>query len=210
MRIEDQYEPPMPVALRPRHRAADDIAPWQGIVAMLAGVGCLVLIGLQLAPPLRQELSARFLHRGDQLMLQQEYEGAAQEYRRAARYDGQNAAAKERERMAQAAPYDMAVAGEFYRERGVAAVTERLDRALAQYSTPKEAAEAGLAFYGAKEYVYAQYPLERAVKLDPQYAEAWHYLGLTYRELAKENARYQKMASEALAKRDGLTLKYRE
>lgn len=174
------------------------------VVSLVLGV----LLLQQVEQPIHRAFSTRFTARGDDFLVAQEYTAAAREYSSALRYDPHNPTAQAHRDLALAAPTDIAVAATFYEEHNVVAVTGRLAKAQAVFPIPKAALQAGVDFYSQGEYVYAQYPLRQAVMMDPNYPEAWHYLGLTYQQLAKLNPSFTAKANQAFATRDTLTPKY--
>jgi len=177
-----------------------------GIIVVSAVLA--VLLAYEVVTPIRQAVSTRFVDRGDTYMVSLEFDQAKAEYREALRYDAQNGLASQRLSLAEVAPADIAQAKGFYQEKGVASVIQKLDKAQQSYTDPKQAVLGGLYFYTNKDYVYARYPLEQAVQLDPGYPDAWNYLALTYQQLAKLDPSYEAKATEAFRRRDTLTPKY--
>jgi Tfp pilus assembly protein PilF len=206
MRIEDGTEP--------AHyhtqslRGAGHMPAWQGLLAIAIGVGLIALLMYELTGPVRTLVGERFVRRGDQYLAAQDFSEAETQYAEALRYDPGNTIATRRKLIADKAPTDIAIAADFFQQHGVAAPLQKLARAQQTYADPKEALAVGAQFYDMGEIVYAQYPLKRAVQLDPEYAEAWHYLALTYADLAKTDASYQDKADQALARQNALTPKY--
>lgn len=182
----------------------------RSLLILALGLCAALLLAWQVAQPLRPALSDRYLSRGDSFLEAQDYGDARAQYAVALRYNPDNALAKAHDAIAAAMPTDPAKGEQFYLARGVQSVTNRLAAAQKQYSTPKEALQAGVTLYVGHDYGYARYPLERAVSLDPGYAEAWNYLGLNYQELAKVDASFAEKARQALAKRDSITTRYLE
>ena len=179
---------------------------------LILGVS-LVLLGLLVCyflQPFLRRVSGRYLDRGDTYLASQEYDAAISQYDKALYYDRGNAEAKAHMQLAQKAVTDIAALRDFYVEKKVAAVVEKIDLATKEYPTPKKALEAGVAFYNEREYVYAQYPLRQAVRLDPEYPEAWHYLGLACEQLAKDDPAFTGQAKQAFQKQNELTNKYLE
>lgn len=179
------------------------------VILSLSGILVALMMAAVLAPA-RKQISKRYLIRGDKYLVAQQFEPARREYQQALDYDPDNATARQMRDLAQKAPTDIALARDFFQARGVVAVTEKLDQAQQKYSHPKDALQAGVDFFQAGEFVYAQYPLRQATKLDNGYPEAWHYLGLTYQELAKKDSSLQALADEAFKRRDLLTPNYLE
>lgn len=166
------------------------------------------LISWQVIQPVYRRVSDRYVVRGDAFLASGEPEAAEVEYRDALKYNAKNQLAQQRLILAETVPVDIAAGRGFYEEKGVAAVVQKIDKARTAYARPKEAVQIGLEFYTNREFVYARYPLERAVQLDPEYPEAWHYLGLTYQELAKTDPSFQAKAEEAFRRRNLLTPNY--
>ena len=158
--------------------------------------------------PIKSKLSARYLAKGDALFVDQDYQDAVVQYSYALSYKANNVTATRNRQMAEAASTDIVKAKPFFEMYGVSEPLEKLSEAQIAYQDPKEALTEGVKLYAAGEFAYAQYPLLRAVQLDPNYPEAWNYLGLTYGELGKRDQVYSKKASEALKKRDILTPMY--
>lgn len=174
------------------------------LVALILGV----LVLFQLLHPYLLRLSDRYLARGDSYLVLQDYGSALNEYDKALEYNPNNTLVKSHQILAKLAPTDPAVARNFYRSKGAKAVNEQLDAALKDFPSALEALKAGLVFYDRGEFALAQYPLQKAVKLDPEYPEAWNYLGLTYQKLASLDHNLEKKALEAFKKRDELTPNY--
>jgi Tfp pilus assembly protein PilF len=184
------------------------ISRTRAFLIVLVGLLLGVLLILEISIPFRQKIAERHVERGDVYLVAQDFDQAALEYRQALSYDSSNQPAIQKEKLARKGGTDIAVLKDFYEEHFVTAVLSNLAIAQKEYEKPKESLEAGVSFYEKGEYVYARYPLERAVRLDPEYPEAWHYLGLTYQELSKEDSSYSQKAAEALEKRDQLTPRY--
>ena len=158
--------------------------------------------------PIKAKLASRYLAKGDALFADQDFQDAFFQYDRALSYEPNDELAARNRQMAKAAPTDIAQAKPFFEAHGVGEVLSRLAEAQAAYVTPKAALAEGVKLYAAGEFSYAQYPLLRAVQLDPGYPEAWNYLGLTYGELGKVDGAYLQKENNAFAQRDILTPKY--
>jgi tetratricopeptide (TPR) repeat protein len=168
----------------------------------------LVVLGLECAAPARSQLSNRYLARGDARLTALQYDEAVTEYRRAISLDGGNTEAQAHLKLAEAAPTDIAQLRQFFLEHGNRETVALIDSATKNYPTAKSAVQAGLDFIAKDEYAYARYPLEYATRLDPEYPEAWHYLGEVYKELSKENTSFIAKAQTAEQKGNLFTTKY--
>ena len=174
-------------------------------------VTALVLLYVLLqavSKPIKSRLAARYLAKGNALFVDQDYQDAVVQYTRVLSYEPNEEDAVRNKQMAEVASTDIAQAKPFFLEQGVGEVLVKLAEAQAEYPTPKAALAEGVKLYAAGQFSYAQYPLLRAVRLDPGYPEAWNYLGLTYEELGKLNTKYVKKAADAFGKRDALTPMY--
>lgn len=187
----------------------DTVSYRRAIIAVGVALALALLVITKIAWHVRQEVANRYLERGDIYLTQLEFSAAVDEYQKALHADPSNAEAISRLHTAEIAPVDIAQAASFYQEHRVESVISKLQEAQQPYSTVTAAVAEGVKLYSAQEAVYAQYPLERAVQLDPGYPEAWNYLGLTYQELAKIDSTYTKKAEVAFARRDALTPAYR-
>ncbi|MBU6389161.1 tetratricopeptide repeat protein [Patescibacteria group bacterium] len=174
------------------------------VVAMVLAV----LAAWQIIAPIKERVSERYVQRGDTYMAAQDYETAQEEYRKALTVNPRNATAADRLRVAQKAETDIAAVRSFFEAHKIDPVLQKLDQATKPYGSPKYALVAGVRFYQDHDFVYAQYPLQQAVRLDPQYPEAWHYLGLVYTELATFDASYQAKAAAAIKKQNDLSPMY--
>lgn len=181
---------------------------WRVLLIFVIALVLIVTLIYQLGAPLRHIFANRFLERGDTFFSSLEYDSAEREYDKALLYDKNMTLAADHLALVKEAPTDIAVARDFFAEKGRREVVDRIDAAKEHFTDPKKALETGATLYQQGQYVYAQYPLQTAVTLDPEYPEAWHYLALTYDHLAKENARFREKAVEARAKRDALTPRY--
>lgn len=177
---------------------------------LLLGVALLGVIMNHFLSPLRQTLSDRFVSRGDAYMRSLDFPAAEVEYHKAVSYVSGNSVALSRQRYAAVSQTNIADARPLFEELHVQSVLVTLDQAQAEFKDPKEALREGVLLYTQKEYVYAQYPLQKAVQLDPEYPEAWHYLGLTYQKLGEIDPNYQVKSREAFRKRDSLSPAYIE
>lgn len=190
-------------------RIASPVFSWQRCVVIgILSLILLFVLSTRLTLPYNQRLSQRFLDRGDTYLIAREFEESIKQYEKALKNNSDNALARERLKLARQASLDIAALRDFYAEKGVREMVDKIDLSTQAYSTPKAALTAGVRFYEDRDYVFAQYPLRRALKLDSGYPEAWHYLGLTYREMAKIEPEYNKQAEEAWQKRDQLTTRY--
>ena len=180
----------------------------RAVAIFIVALSLLYLLTQAALVPLRRLLADRYLAKGNALFIDQDYQDAVKQYDKALSYEPNDELAAHNRQMAEAASTDIAQAKPFFQAQGVGDVLIRLAEAQVAYSTPKIALTEGVKLYTAREFSYAQYPLLRAVQLDPGYAEAWHYLGLTDQELGKLNGVYVGKALEAFAKRDALTPKY--
>ena len=174
----------------------------------LVSIALAALLVWEIAVPIRASLAQRFLARGDTYLKEQEFDAAAAEYRKALSYEPSDFHIKSRLDLAKKAPTDIAAAAGFYQENHIQPVLDKLAKAQKHYADSKQALQAGVDLYQAKDFSYAQYPIKRALQLDPGYPEAWHYLGLTYQELAKIDPSFKQKADEAFHQRDLLTPAY--
>jgi tetratricopeptide (TPR) repeat protein len=186
------------------------ISKRRGIVIILLSLALLAVIINHFLSPLRQSLSDRFVSRGDSYMQSLDFPSAAKEYHKAVSYVSSNNEAATRERYASIAQVDIAAAKPLFEELHIDNVLNILDQAQANFPNPKEALKEGVLLYSEKKYVYAQYSLQKAIQLDPEYPEAWHYLGLTYQKLGEIDPDYQNKSLAAFRKRDALTPTYLE
>jgi len=174
------------------------------LVGLLLGAA-LVWLALQ---PLRPVVADRYVARGDTYLQSQQFADARAQYRLALRFNPADTAAAANLILAERGETDPAVLRQFYRQHDDLAPLAKLDQALSAFADPKQALVAGAGLYVAHEYAYARYPLEKAVGMDPQYAEAWNYLALDYGELAKLDSGYLAKEKAAAARRDALTTSY--
>lgn len=180
----------------------------RAVIILIVGAILGFLLFQQAATPIRQKVSDRFVIRGDSYVLSQDFAEAEAEYEKALAYNPENQIAKRQLDLTKKGETDIAVLRDFYVAHGAATIVDRIDASSKQYSDPKEAVAAGIAWYQKGESLYAQYPLQQAVELDPGYPEAWHYLGLVYQDLALHDEAYKEKAEEAWKTRDLLTPKY--
>jgi Tfp pilus assembly protein PilF len=181
---------------------------WRALLSFIVSL-ILIIIGLyQLGAPFRKDLAQRFLSRGDTYLASLQYDQAEHEYTKALSYDKTLTVVTEHMALANEAPTDIAKLRNFFAQKGVNDVVSEIDKAQQPYENPKDALTAGVAYYEKGLFVYAQYPLQKSTSLDSAYPEAWHYLALTYDELAKQNATFVQKAKDARTKRDLLTPKY--
>ena len=180
----------------------------RSLAIILVGLALALSVAWAVVQPLRPILAARYLDRGDALLESQEFAAAIQEYRLALTYEPSSEQAKSRLALARTGHTDPAVLADFYRQHGVDGELSKLERATGDFSSPKQALTVGVSLYSSRDYGYARYALEKAVELDPQYAEAWNYLALDDKELARLDPTYVAKQAEAEAKRDTLTAKY--
>jgi Tfp pilus assembly protein PilF len=181
---------------------------WRAALIVLLAAALGVLLLLQAARPFRHIIAQRYVVRGDSAFLAQNFDGAAQEYDNALRYDASLSGIAERRSLALNAKGDIASARSFYAAHNDTEITGKIDEATQTFSDPKAALQRGVTLFVATEYSYARYPLEQAVALDPKYAEAWHYLAQEYEKLAATDHVYAAKATDAYATRDRLTSKY--
>ena len=176
----------------------------------ILGIGAILIAILinQAAGPVRHALANRYLARGDAAFLSEKYDKANREYKKALHYNPVLTEAETNEVYAAEAPTDIAKARPFFEEHQAIDVLKKLDKATAPYDDPKEALKVGVEFFKAGAFVYARYPIERAVQLDSQYPEALHYLSQTYEKLAEFDASFRDKALDAARRRDAITPNY--
>jgi len=183
-------------------------SPWRVTLILAVSLALGLMIVQQAAIPVRKRVAERYIARGDAYMLTLDFDVAESEYKKALQFDPTNSLAAQDVRIAHVAPVDIAVTRGFFEANHKTDVLSKLDVAEKIYTDPKEALQVGVTFYTNKDYVYARYPLEQAVRLDSSYPEAWHYLALTYEQLARFDSSYSTKANQALAKQNLLTPKY--
>ena len=173
--------------------------------ALLVGTILLVVLLMTASAPLHRIIAERYRTRGDLAIAALNFDQAEQDYQRAVQLDGRNLLASERLHLANSAEADIAAARPLFVELNQNDVVTKIDAATASFPDPKTAAAEGLRLYNVNDFRFARYPLETAVRLDPGYPEAWHYLALTYDKLAVYDATYRDKAATARANRDRLT-----
>jgi tetratricopeptide (TPR) repeat protein len=176
------------------------------IAVFLIAAAILALASWQAVDFLKPKLAERYVDRGITYLESQNYDSAAQEFTKA-----KNSKAPDADywlNLASQAPTDPKALQEKWEEWHIDSVLRRLQEASGPFATPKEALTKGIELYSTGEAPYAQYAIDQALTLDPNYPEAWHYRYLTYTELAKQNVKYRDMAEVARQKRDSLTSLY--
>ncbi len=148
------------------------------ILIFIIGIALGILLLSQALVPSRKWLGERFEVRGDQYLLVEQFKKAETEYSRARELYPENEDIAQKLVWSQVGLVDIAKLRNFYASRGELSVIADINRATAEYQHPKEALEVALEYYKNGEFRYARYPAERAVYLDSNYPEAWHYLGL--------------------------------
>lgn len=178
-----------------------------GSILLVSSVLLWILLN-QVQQPIQERISDRYRLRGDSYFAALDYAEAQNQYRLALKYNPHNQLAQQELDMAAKAAVDLTAAKPFFEGHNLQEPLSKLHEAQRTFTDAKAAVVAGVGYYNKGEFVYAQYPLQQAVTLDPEYPEAWHYLGLTYQELAKSDFSYQHKAQECFDKRDALTPKY--
>ena len=181
---------------------------WRSLTALGLTVALLLLATPFVLKPVKLKLAERYESRGDTYFSRLQFKDAEGEYRQALQYDPQRVGSVNSLRMAQLSESDLKAGLPFFKAHNITEVVNLLNDATMPYPTPKESLEEGVKLFSVGRFAYARYPLERAVLLDPEYPEAWNYLGLTYQELAKEEPGMKGKAEEAFNKRDSLTVIY--
>lgn len=178
------------------------------MLIFLVAMSFIFLLVSEMLKPVEGKISDRYLTRGDQYFVALDYDKARGEYEKALEYNSENLLAKDHLKLVEIAPVDIAKARDFFVEKDSGEMVEQIDLATTEFAPPKEALAVGVAFYQKGEWALAQYPLQKAVGLDSQYPEAWHYLGLVYERLSTLDSSYSGRAKAAFAKRDELTPEY--
>ena len=163
----------------------DLVSPRRALTAGGVALLLVLLLATNVAWRVRQKVAQRYLERGDVYLTELEYASAVKEYQSALHADPSSQIAISQLHLAQIAPVDIAQAVDFFQQHNVQSVLTKLAEAKQPFNSAPAALKEGLTLYSGQQFVYAQYPLQEAVKIDPGFPEAWHYLGLTYQELAK-------------------------
>lgn len=180
----------------------------RSLLIIVVGLLLAGIIVLQAAQPLRQDLAQRYLARGDAFFAAQNYDQAENEYQRALRYNSQLSLAQDNLDLVQKATTDIVLSRQFFADHNRSDIVQKIDEATQTFGQPKDAVKQGVHYITQGDFVYARYPLEQAIKLDPNYPEAWHYLAQTYQELAKYDPSFQTMANAAIKRQNILTPQY--
>lgn len=178
------------------------------MLIFLVAISLIFLLVNEMLKPIEKKISDRYLMRGDQYFTVLNYTKAEKEYQKALEYNSGNLKARQNLDLVKVAPIEIAKTRDFFVEKGVSEMVKQIDLATTDYTTPKEALAVGVAFYEKGDWALSQYPLQKAVSLDSQYPEAWHYLGLVYERLSSIDSSYSERAKAAFAKRDELTPEY--
>ena len=180
----------------------------RALAIVVVGLVLGVVLVWQIIQPLRPLVAQRYVTRGDSYLISQEFSEAQGQYREALKFEPSDTTATEHLALATKGPANPALLKNFYTQNNVLSQLNRLSTAQASFSNPKLALEAGAGLYNAQDYAYAQYPLQTAVSMDPQYAEAWDWLAKDYGKLAKIDSDYTSKQKAAETTRDSLTTQY--
>lgn len=168
----------------------------------------LLLIKQQLDVPYDKLMFERYSKRGDVYFQALDYGKAEEQYRKALVYQKGDVDVLEKIDMLGQVRTNPKAAKLFFEQNNITGELVKLSKSEIDYTTPKDALKAGVDLYTQGDYGYARYPIEKALELDTEYAEAWHYLAMTYEKLAEFDAQYKEKAVEARNKRDALTPMY--
>ncbi len=184
------------------------LAWWRVALIISCTVGIAILSSILVIKPVQQRIADRYAVRADADFVAGQYAQAQANYTKSLSYNPELESARTNRALAEQASTNPNAALSFFAQHNAVIQLGQLQEAMQQFADPKQALIEGVKLYQAGSFSYAQYPLKKATELDPQYAEAWNYLGLTYQELAKVDSSFTERATSAFAARDHLTSKY--
>lgn len=176
------------------------------ITIFFIAAALLALAAWQVIVQLQPRLAQRYIERGVTYLQSQNYDAATLEFTKA-----QNSRAPEAAHwleLTNDVVTDPKVLESYWRQWHVDVVTRKLDEAAGPFASPKDALAEAIKLYSTHDAPYAQYAVDQAILMDPNYPEAWQYRYLIDTELAKQSTKYRELADQAKAKRDSLTSLY--
>lgn len=181
-------------------------SPLRTVIIFVIALALLGIAAWQSVLWLQPKLAQRYVDRGITYLESQNYDSASSEFEKAERAHDPTAA--HWLDLATQAKTDPKVLSDYWQQWHIDSVVRSIAEADGPFATPKDAVTKGIKLYTAGQSPYAQYAIDQALSMDPNYPEAWHYRYLIYTELAKQNAKYRDLADQARQKRDSLTSLY--
>jgi len=143
-----------------------------------------VIIFLALAPVTRN-LSSYYLQNGNSLLLERKYLSARLSYEKALLLNSKNTEANTQKELARKAESDILVLEDLYEAQNQTEELRKISWANSIPSDETEAVKLSRQFIESKDYQLATIAAKTATQMDPDYKDAWVYLGISNMKVAE-------------------------
>lgn len=157
------------------------------ISRFLTYLGAAILIYvlfLLVSTPMCNNISNRFLSRGESFLAQRQYEKAFLEFNKSLKYNKNNAKTRQGLALTKKTVLDITKGQAFFKDHNEE-LAKKISEAQKNFPQAKAALEYGISNIESGDLQIALIPLKKAVKIDPSYPEAWKYLAKAYKESVK-------------------------
>lgn len=157
------------------------------ISRLLTYLGAAILIYvlfLLVSAPMRNNISTRFLSRGESYLAQRQYEKAFLEFNKSLKYNKNNSKTRQDLALTKKIVLDITEGQTFFKDHNEE-LAEKIAESQKNFPHAKAALEYGILNIESGDLQIALIPLKKAVKIDPSYPEAWKFLAKAYKESGK-------------------------
>lgn len=154
------------------------------LIIYLGAAILIYILFLLVSAPMHNNISDRFLSRGESFLAQRQYEKAFVEFSKSLKYNKNNSKTRQNLALTKKIVLDITAGQSFFKVHNEE-LAEKISEAQKKFPHAKAALEYGILNMESGDLQIALIPLNKSVEMDPSYPEAWKFLAKAYQESGK-------------------------